>query len=56
MPPANPANDEDQGKIVDTPAVADLDGPGKPPTIIVGTNEEYLTETRATKARSTPVT
>jgi hypothetical protein len=33
---------EGQGKIVDTPAVADLDGPGKPPTILVGTNEEYL--------------
>jgi hypothetical protein len=41
--PANPGIDEDQGKIVDTPAVADLDGPGKPPTIIVGSNEEYLT-------------
>jgi hypothetical protein len=41
--PANENKDEDQGKIVDTPAVADLDGPGKPPTIIVGTNEEYLT-------------
>jgi hypothetical protein len=37
-------NGEDQGKIVDTPAVADLDGTGKPPTIIVGTNEEYWTE------------
>ena len=33
--------DEDQGKIVDTPAVAQLDGPGNPPSIIVGTNEEY---------------
>ncbi len=42
--PANPGIEEDQGKIVDTPAVANLDGPGKPPTIIVGTNEEYLTE------------
>jgi hypothetical protein len=42
--PANQSTDEDQGKIVDTPAVANLDGPGKPPTIIVGTNEEYLTK------------
>ena len=33
---ANPGKDEDQGKIVDTPAVAYLDGPGKPPSIIVG--------------------
>jgi hypothetical protein len=41
--PSNPGRDEDQGKIVDTPAVAYLDGPGKPPSIIVGTNEEYLT-------------
>jgi len=41
--PANQDKNEDQGKIVDTPAVASLDGPGKPPTIIVGTNEEYLT-------------
>jgi Subtilase family len=39
---ANPGKEEDQGKIVDTPAVAYLDGPGKPPSIIVGTNEEYL--------------
>jgi hypothetical protein len=42
---ANPGKDEDQGKIVDTPAVAYLDGPGKPPSIIVGSNEEYLTGT-----------
>ncbi|HEV3283643.1 MAG TPA: hypothetical protein VG010_05530, partial [Solirubrobacteraceae bacterium] len=41
----NPGREEDQGKIVDTPAVAYLDGPGKPPSIIVGTNEEYLTNT-----------
>ena len=40
--PADQNKDEDQGKIVDTPAVAQLDGPGKPPSIIVGTNEEYL--------------
>ncbi len=39
----DPGIEEDQGKIVDTPAVANLDGPGKPPTIVVGTNEEYLT-------------
>jgi hypothetical protein len=42
---ANPGIDEDQGKLVDTPAVASLDGPGKPPSIIVGSNEEYLTGT-----------
>jgi hypothetical protein len=42
---ANPDIEEDQGKIVDTPAVASLDGPGKPPSIIVGSNEEYLTKT-----------
>ena len=40
--PAGDEKDEDQGKIVDTPAVAYLDGPGKPPTIVVGTNEEYI--------------
>jgi hypothetical protein len=40
--PANQDKSEDQGKIVDTPAIAQLDGPGKPPSIIVGTNEEYL--------------
>ena len=39
---ANPDIDQDQGKIVDTPALAYLDGPAKPPSIIVGTNEEYL--------------
>ena len=36
---SNPGLDEDQGKIIDTPAVADIDG-GRP-SIIVGTNEEY---------------
>lgn len=41
----NPGIGEDQGKIIDTPAVAHLDGPGKPPSIIVGTNEEYGTGT-----------
>jgi hypothetical protein len=42
---ADPGKDEDQGKIVDTPAVAYLDGPEHPPSIVVGTNEEYLTNT-----------
>jgi hypothetical protein len=41
----DPGIEEDQGKIVDTPAVASLDGPRKPPSIIVGTNEEYLVNT-----------
>ncbi|HWX74998.1 MAG TPA: hypothetical protein VNZ05_06815, partial [Solirubrobacteraceae bacterium] len=41
--PPNPGREETQGKIVDTPAVAYLDGPSQPPSIIVGTNEEYLT-------------
>jgi hypothetical protein len=40
--PANQDKSEDQGKIVDTPAVAYLDGPNNPPSIIVGTNEEYI--------------
>src|SRR5438876_951108 len=40
--PADQNKDEDQGKIVNTPAVAYLDGPGKPPSIVVGINEEYL--------------
>jgi hypothetical protein len=40
--PANPGRDETQGKIVDTPAVAYLDGPAKPPSVIIGTNEEYV--------------
>ncbi len=31
---------DDQGKIIDTPAVADIDGDGYP-EVIVGTNEEY---------------
>ncbi len=43
--PANQDKSEDQGKIVDTPAIAQLDGPGRPPSIIVGTNEEYLANT-----------
>jgi hypothetical protein len=40
----NPGNDEDQGKIIDTPAVASLDGSGKP-SILIGTNEEYTANT-----------
>ncbi len=40
---ANPGIDEDQGKIIDTPAVAKVDGADKPPTIFLGTNEEYAT-------------
>jgi hypothetical protein len=39
---AKPGISEDQGKIIDTPAVADLNGK---PTIVVGTNEEYLVNT-----------
>ncbi len=38
----NPGISEDQGKIIDTPAVADIDGK---PSIIVGTNEEYAVNT-----------
>jgi hypothetical protein len=38
----NPGIDEDQGKIIDTPAVAGIDGK---PSIIVGSNEEYLANT-----------
>jgi len=37
---ANPGLDEDQGKLIDTPAVADIDHSGRP-EIIVGSNEEY---------------
>jgi hypothetical protein len=37
---ANPGLDEDQGKLIDTPALADINGDGKP-EIIVGSNEEY---------------
>ena len=36
----SPGLSEDQGKIIDTPAVARLTNAG-PPVIIVGTNEEY---------------
>jgi hypothetical protein len=36
----SPGIGEDQGKLVDTPALADIDGSGKP-EIIVGSNEEY---------------
>jgi hypothetical protein len=40
----NPGRVDTQGKIVDTPAVADITGSGKP-SIIVGTNEEYPVNT-----------
>jgi hypothetical protein len=36
----HPGLNDDQGKIIDTPAVADIDHSGHP-SIIVGTNEEY---------------
>ncbi|MDQ6936808.1 MAG: S8 family serine peptidase [Actinomycetota bacterium] len=42
---ADPGISEDQGKIVDTPAVAYVNGPGKPPVIYLGTNEEYTVNT-----------
>src|SRR3954447_23322692 len=42
---ANPGIDEDQGKIVDTPGVAHLDGPDGPLSIVLGTNEEYAVNT-----------
>lgn len=38
---ANPGINEDQGKLIDTPAIAQLSGPGSKPSIILGTNEEY---------------
>jgi hypothetical protein len=38
---ANPGIEEDQGKIIDTPAVAYVHGLGKPPVVYLGTNEEY---------------
>ncbi len=41
---SSPGLDEDQGKIIDTPAVADINGDGHP-EIIVGTNEEYPVNT-----------
>ena len=37
----NPGIEEDQGKIIDTPAVAYIHGFDKPPVIYVGSNEEY---------------
>ena len=40
----SPGISEDQGKLVDTPALADIDGSGKP-EIIVGSNEEYAVGT-----------
>jgi hypothetical protein len=42
---ANPGIDEDQGKLIDTPAVAAVNGPNKPPVIYVGSNEEYTVST-----------
>jgi hypothetical protein len=41
----NPGISEDQGKIIDTPAVAYVHGPKKAPVIYVGTNEEYTANT-----------
>jgi hypothetical protein len=40
-----PGIDEDQGKIIDTPAVATLGGSRSKPSIIVGSNEEYAVNT-----------
>ncbi|HEV3127343.1 MAG TPA: hypothetical protein VGY32_00090 [Solirubrobacteraceae bacterium] len=40
----NPGISEDQGKIIDTPAVAAIDGSGKP-SILIGSNEEYTANT-----------
>jgi hypothetical protein len=41
----DPGISEDQGKIIDTPAVAQLGGPRSRPSIIVGSNEEYAVNT-----------
>ncbi len=42
---ANPGIQEDQGKLIDTPAVAYVNGPDKPPIVYVGSNEEYTQNT-----------
>jgi hypothetical protein len=42
---ANPGITEDQGKLIDTPAVASTAGANKPPVIYVGSNEEYTQNT-----------
>jgi len=42
---ANPGISEDQGKLIDTPAVAYVNGPAKPPVIYLGSNEEYTANT-----------
>jgi hypothetical protein len=41
----NPGISEDQGKLIDTPAVAYVNGPDKPPVIYLGSNEEYTQNT-----------
>lgn len=41
----NPGISEDQGKLIDTPAVAYVNGPDKPPAIYLGSNEEYTQNT-----------